>query len=202
MMRWIVGGSLRFRFLLAFFAAALVVFGVDRVRDMKVDVFPEFAPPLVEVQTEAVGLSTEEVEGLITVPLEQAFSGIPGLETLRSKTVPGLSSVIMLFERGTDLIRARQLVQERLAQAQPLLPNVARPPFMIQPLSATSRVMKIGVSSSDHTADRAVRDLSLEDATAADAACRASPTSPPGATASASCRSRSTRNACRPTASP
>ena len=148
MFRWIIGGSLRFRFLIAFFAAALIVFGVDRVSDMRVDVFPEFAPPLVEVQTEADGLSTEEVEGLISVPLEEAFSGVPGLETLRSKSVPGLSSVLMLFERGTDLIEARQLVQERLAAVQPLLPNVARPPFIMQPLSATSRTMKIGLSSS------------------------------------------------------
>ena len=148
MFRWIIGGSLRFRFLIAFFAAALIVFGVDRVSDMRVDVFPEFAPPLVEVQTEADGLSTEEVEGLVSVPLEEAFSGVPGLETLRSKSVPGLSSVLMLFERGTDLIEARQLVQERLAAVQPLLPNVARPPFIMQPLSATSRTMKIGLSSS------------------------------------------------------
>jgi CzcA family heavy metal efflux pump len=148
MMRWIVGGSLRFRFLVAFIAAALIAFGIDRIGDMRVDVFPEFAPPLVEVQTEAQGLSAEEVEGLITVPLEDSFSGMPRLQTLRSKSVPGLSSVVMLFERGTDLIEGRQLVQERLASVRSLLPNVARPPVIIQPLSATSRTMKIGLSSS------------------------------------------------------
>ena len=147
MMRWVVGQSLRFRFLLAFAAAALIFFGIDRVRDMRVDVFPEFAPPLVEVQTNAEGLSTEEVEGLITVPLEEGLRSTPNLETMRSKSVPGLSAIVLYFKRGTDLIAARQLVQERLATVTSLLPNVARPPIIMQPLSATSRTMKIGVSS-------------------------------------------------------
>jgi CzcA family heavy metal efflux pump len=147
MMRWIVGQSLRFRYLLAFTAAALILFGIDRVRDMRVDVFPEFAPPLVEVQTEADGLSTEEVEGLITVPLEEGLRSTPNLETMRSKSVPGLSAIVLYFKRGSDLIAARQLVQERLATVTSLLPNVARPPIVLQPLSATSRTMKIGVSS-------------------------------------------------------
>jgi Cu/Ag efflux pump CusA len=80
--------------------------------------FPEFAPPMVEIQTEAPGLSTEEVESLITVPIETAVNGVPDLMTLRSKSVLGLSSVQILFERGTDVIRARQLVQERVAQVQ------------------------------------------------------------------------------------
>ena len=151
MFRWIIGKSLSLRFLLVFGAVALVLFGADSVRRMKVDVFPEFAPPLVEIQTEAPGLSTEEVEALVTVPLEQSFSGLSGLTTLRSKSVPGLSSILMIFERGTDLMRARQLVQERLSQAKPLLPNVAAPPVILQPLSATSRVMKIGMLSDTQT---------------------------------------------------
>jgi CzcA family heavy metal efflux pump len=147
MFRWIIGGSLSLRYLLAFGAVVLVIFGADSVRQMKMDVFPEFAPPIVEVQTEAPGLSTEEVEALVTVPLEQSFNGLAGLKTLRSKTVPGLSSILMIFDRGTDLMLARQTVQERLSQAQPMLPNVAAPPVILQPLSATSRVMKIGILS-------------------------------------------------------
>ncbi|MCG5480235.1 efflux RND transporter permease subunit [Sinorhizobium alkalisoli] len=149
MMRWIIEGSLKIRFFLVFAAAMLVFFGVGQLRGMRTDVFPEFAPPLVEIQTEALGLSAEEVESLVTLPLELSFAGTPGLETMRSKSVPGLSSVVLIFKRGTDLFSARQLVQERLAAAKPLLPNVARPPFIIQPLSATSRVMKIGLSSSE-----------------------------------------------------
>jgi Cu/Ag efflux pump CusA len=149
MMRWIVGSSLKFRFLVLACAVGMMAFGVARLREMPVDVFPEFAPPRVEIQTEALGLSTIEVEGLVTVPLEEALSGTPQLDVMRSKSVPGLSSVLLIFKPGTDLIAARQLVQERLATAVPTLPNVSRPPHMLAPLSATSRVMKIGLSSKE-----------------------------------------------------
>jgi CzcA family heavy metal efflux pump len=149
MMRWIVGSSLRFRFVVVAAAAALAYFGVEQLRDSPVDVFPEFAPPQVEIQTPSLGLSAEEVEGLVTVPLEQALAGTPGLEEIRSKSVPQLSSIRLIFEPGTDLLRARQLVQERVASVTPTLPSWSAPPFMIQPLSATSRVMKIGLSSDE-----------------------------------------------------
>jgi Cu/Ag efflux pump CusA len=102
---------------------------------------------MVEVQTEAPGMSTEEVESLVTVPIEVAVSGVPDLATLRSKSVLGLSSVQILFKLGTDVIRARQLVQERVTQAQARLPTAARPPVMLPPLSSTSRAMKIGITS-------------------------------------------------------
>jgi CzcA family heavy metal efflux pump len=147
MMRFIVGSSLKYRFLVIAIAAALMFFGIARLRDMPVDVFPEFAPPRVEIQTEALGLSTTEIESLITVPLEHALSGTPGLDILRSKSVPGLSSILLIFKPGTDLIEARQLVQERLALVVRTLPSVAAPPVMLQPLSSTSRLMKIGISS-------------------------------------------------------
>lgn len=149
MMRWIIGSSLQLRFLVVAVAAVMVFFGVSRIRDMPVDVFPEFAPPLVEIQTEALGLSTTEVEAFITVPLEYALSGLPSLDTIRSKSVPGLASNLLIFKPGTDLMHARQMVHERLTTAIPVLPNVSRPPVMLQPLSATSRVMKIGLSSKD-----------------------------------------------------
>ncbi len=147
MLRWIIETSLKFRHLLVFLAVILLVSGTSQITKMPIDVFPEFSPPLVEVQTEAQGLSTEEVEGLITVPIENALAGMQHLDVLRSKSVPGLSSVVMIFKRGTDIMEARQLVGERLAASQGILPNVSRPPVMIQPLSATSRVMKIGLSS-------------------------------------------------------
>src|SRR5687768_7158141 len=147
MMRWIVGSSLKFRFIVLGIAAALIFFGVERIREMPVDVFPEFAPPRVEIQTEALGLTTTEVESLISVPLEEALAGVPGLDIMRSKSVPGLSSILLIFETGTDVILARQLVQERLMIAVPTLPSVAMPPAMLQPLSSTARTMKIGLSS-------------------------------------------------------
>jgi CzcA family heavy metal efflux pump len=147
MMRWVVGSSLKFRFLVIATAVAMMYFGGLQLRDSPVDVFPEFAPPRVEVQTMCLGLSTTEVEQLITVPLEQALNGVAGLDVMRSKSVPQLSSVTLYFKQGTDLLSARQLVQERLAIVAPTLPSWAAPPVMIQPLSSTSRVMKIGLSS-------------------------------------------------------
>jgi CzcA family heavy metal efflux pump len=147
MMRWIVGSSLRFRYIVLAGGVAMMVFGLGPLRDTPVDVFPEFAQPRVEIQTMTVGLSAEETEALVTVPLEQSLQGLPDLETIRSKSVPQLSSIQILFERGTDLLRARQLVQERVTSVTPTLPTWAAPPVMIQPLSSTSRVMKIGLSS-------------------------------------------------------
>src|ERR1041384_2450750 len=84
---------------------------------------------------------------MITMPLEDALNGTPWLKTLRSKSVLGLSSVVLIFQDGTDLIRARQLVQERLAPEANKLPAVAHPPGILSPLSSTSRVLKIGMSS-------------------------------------------------------
>ena len=148
MMRWIVETSLSLRLLVVGIAAALMVFGVTQFRGMPVDVFPEFTPPYIEVQTEALGLSAAEVESLITLNLEELLSGTSWLKTIRSRSVPGLSALLLIFEPGTDIYRARQLVQERLTLAY-TLPNVSKRPVMIQPLSATSRVMMIGLSSKD-----------------------------------------------------
>lgn len=146
MFRWIIGSSLQFRFLVLGIAAALVVFGTLQLRRAPVDVFPEFAAPVVEVQTEAIGLSAEEVEGLITLNLEELLSGVPWLQSIRSQSVTGLSSIVLTFERGTDIMKARQMIQERLTLAY-TLPNVAQPPVILQPLSATARLMMIGISS-------------------------------------------------------
>ena len=147
MMTWLISASLRQRVLVLAIACALVVFGIRAVKTTPLDVFPEFAPPLVEIQTEAPGLSTEEVESLISVPLENAVNGVSWLKTLRSKSVLGLSSVVCIFKPGTDLMRARQLVQERVATVTPRLPAVAHAPVILPPLSSTSRAMKIGVWS-------------------------------------------------------
>ena len=151
MLRWIVGSSLRFRYVVAAAAAALTFFGVQQLHGMPVDVFPEFAPPKVEVQTLALGLSATEVESLVTVPLEQALNGVPGLDVIRSKSVEQLSQIELIFKEGEDLLTARQLVQERIGSVAPSLPTWAAPPVMIQPLSATSRVMKIGMTSDKYS---------------------------------------------------
>ena len=150
-MRWLVRSSLRFRWLVVFAAAAVLAFGVAETRSAPVDVFPEFAPPRVEIQTIATGNSSKQVEELITIPLEERLSGMEGLQDLRSKSVADLSSIELIFEPGTDLLRSRQLVQERVSEVAPELPTWASPPYMMPPLSATSRVMKIGLTSSDHS---------------------------------------------------
>jgi CzcA family heavy metal efflux pump len=158
MMRWIVASSLKFRFLVIAGASALVFFGIRQLRQVPVDVFPEFAPPRVEIQTEGQGMSSAEVEDLITNPMELVLMGTPELDVMRSRSVNGLSQIVLQFNRGTDLLHARQLVQERLELAIANLPaSAATPPVMLQPLSATSRVMKIGLSSSKYD----MMDLSM-----------------------------------------
>jgi Cu/Ag efflux pump CusA len=122
-------------------------FGAREVQDAPVDVFPEFAPPKVEVQTISLGLSAAEVESLVTIPIEEQLNGANDLKTIRSKSVRDLSQIELIFERGTDLLTARQEVAERLEAVTPTLPTWAAPPFILQPLSATSRVMKIGLES-------------------------------------------------------
>ncbi len=159
MLRWIVGSSLKFRYLVVAVTAGLMFFGVGGLADSRIDVFPEFAPPRVEIQTPSLGLSASEVEQLVTIPLEQTLNGIPGLDTIRSRSVEQLSSIELIFTRGTDLLTARQLVAERLTAITPTLPTWSSPPFMIQPLSATSRVLKIGLTSTDPDLD--LMDLSM-----------------------------------------
>ncbi len=157
MFRWIIGSSLKFRFLVVAAAVALLVFGTEQLRKMPVDVFPEFAPPLVEIQTEALGMTAAEVEELVTIPMEVVLRGTPGLDIVRSQSVNALSQIRLIFKQGTDLMRARQLVGERLSLAISDLPSSAGLPVMLQPLSSTSRVMKIGLSSKTHD----MRDLSM-----------------------------------------
>jgi CzcA family heavy metal efflux pump len=157
MMRWIVGSSLKFRYLVLALAGGLMYFGLGQLRKMPVDVFPEFAPPMVEIQTICLGLSPEEVETLVTVPLEQVLAGVPQMSVMRSKSVPDLSAIKMYFDAGTDLMLARQQVTERLATVMTTLPTWASPPVVLPPLSATSRMLKIGISSKKHS----VIDLSM-----------------------------------------
>src|SRR6266545_2960913 len=147
-MRWIVASSVRLRHLVVVVAVAVVALGITQVRRMPVDVLPDFAPPFVEVQTEALGLSAPEVEQLITVPLEaDLLNGVAGVDVIRSNSVPGLSSTMLVFEPGTDILEARQLVHERLTQAAVGLPQVSKPPEMIQPLSSAGRIAMISLSS-------------------------------------------------------
>src|SRR5919108_3884216 len=146
-MRSVLYTSLRFRYLVIAGAVALMFFGVRSLGHQKVDVFPEFAPITVEIQTECLGLSPSEVQQLVTVPLENALQGVPGVNETDSESVPQLSAIFLYFKKGTDVLHARQLVQERLSAAASTLPSWASPPAMYPIVSATSRVMQIGISS-------------------------------------------------------
>lgn len=146
-MRTLIDLALRLRWGVTLLSIGLLAFGFQVLRSTPLDVFPEFSPLLVEVQTEAPGLSTTEVESLVTTPIENALNGVRGMKTMRSKSVLGLSSVVLIFEEGVELLAARQLVQERLLTLTGQLPALARTPVMLQPLSSTSRILKIGVWS-------------------------------------------------------
>ncbi|MDQ4046495.1 MAG: efflux RND transporter permease subunit, partial [Actinomycetota bacterium] len=146
---WLVRWSLKFRLIVLAVAAGILGFGLTSLPSMPMDNLPEFSPPHVEIQTEALGLSAVEVEQLITSPMEaDLLNGVAWLDEIRSVSVPGLSSIEMVFEPGTDVLRARQLVAERLTQAH-ALPNVSSPPVLMQPLSSTSRVMMVEMTSED-----------------------------------------------------
>jgi CzcA family heavy metal efflux pump len=147
MLSWLISTSIRLRMVLLVLSAALLTGGYDWLRRVPLDVFPEFAPPIVEIQTEAPGLSSEQVESLVTIPLENTLAGLPGVAVMRSKSVLGLSQVVLVLEQGSDHFRVRQMVQERIAAEGRNLPAVARTPVILQPLSSTSRVMKIGIWS-------------------------------------------------------
>jgi len=147
MVRSIVAGSIRFRMLVLTLAAAILVLGFVQLPKASVDALPEFTPPYVEVQTEALGLSAEEVEQLITVPLEaDLLNGVQDVTVIRSESMPGLSRVVMVFDPETTLYEARARVQEKLTQAAGL-PQVSKPPTMLQPLSATRRLLMVSMES-------------------------------------------------------
>jgi multidrug efflux pump subunit AcrB len=137
----------RFRILVIAAAAGIMIAGVVMLPRMSSDVLPESSPVTVDIQTEALGLSAAEVETLVTVPLEKnLFQGILGVVDETSDSIPGLSNIELHFAPGTDLYHARQVVQERLNSAF-ILPNVSSPPTMVQPVSTTSDVMLIGLTS-------------------------------------------------------
>jgi multidrug efflux pump subunit AcrB len=143
----LISGGIRFKFLLIALAAGVMILGILRLPQMHVDVLPETSPTVVVVQTEALGLSAPEVEALVTVPLEKnLLEGVMGVTNVTSDSIPGLSAIELHFAPGTNLYQARQLVQERLTGAF-VLPNVSKPPVMLQPVSSTSDVMIVGLTS-------------------------------------------------------
>jgi Cu/Ag efflux pump CusA len=146
-MHWIVSSSLRLRTLVVGVAGALLIAGIWQLRDTPLDIVPEFSPLTLEVKTESLGLSSAEVEALITIPLEaDLLNGVAWLRSIESESTAGLSTIKMTFAPGTDLMHARQMVQERLTQAH-ANPNVSTAPVLLQPVSSAGRIMNIGLTS-------------------------------------------------------
>lgn len=156
MLQALVSFSIRFRGVVLALACVLLGYGVYITAHSKYDVYPEFAPPRVVIQTEAPGLSPEEVEELVTVPVENSVNGVPGLETLRSQSTLGLSVVTITFKDRMDVYRARQMVSERLSEAAARLPTGVEPPVMA-PLTGSTSLMLIEGLTSSHGTQRELR---------------------------------------------
>ncbi|KAB8314358.1 CusA/CzcA family heavy metal efflux RND transporter [Tolypothrix campylonemoides VB511288] len=128
--------------------AIILMFWIFRtIIQMPLDVFPSFAPPQVEIQTEAPGLAPEELESLVTLPIESAINGTPGITAVRSSSAAGISVVKVIFNWGTDIYQARQLVTERLQQAQSKLPQGVETPQISPTSSPIGTVLQYAFTS-------------------------------------------------------
>ena len=147
MLNAIVRFSLRFRGIVIALACALLGYGIFSLLSSSYDAFPDFAPPEVSVQTEAPGLSPEQVEVLVTQPIENSINGATGIGSLRSRSIQGLSDITVVFRSGTDIYRDRQLVAERLSAVANELPTGVQPPLMTPLTSSTAWVMEVDFTS-------------------------------------------------------
>ena len=147
MLNSIVQWSLRFRGIVLALSLMLFGYGLYTLAHAKYDVFPEFAAPQVEIQTEAAGLAPEQVEVLVTQPVENALNGLPGIESMRSSSVQGLSVITLVFLPSQDIYLSRQAVTERLGGLSAQLPQGVRPPTMTPLTSSTGDLMSIGITS-------------------------------------------------------
>jgi len=158
MLTLVVRYALRYPWLVLLVAAMLLVFGMQTVRTTAYDVFPDFVPPQATVQTEAPGYVAEQVETLVTRPLESIISGTNGVEAVRSESIQGLSVITITFKEGSDPFRARQQVAEALTGAPPQLPAGVGSPVITPLTSSTMDLLKIGFVS-DRMSPMNLRDL-------------------------------------------
>jgi len=143
----LVATAIRFRHIVLALSLLILFYGVLSISRAKYDVFPEFSPPQVNIQTEAPGLAAEEVEALISQPLENAIGGASGIKTLRSSSTQGLSVVNVTFDVGSNVYLDRQLIAERVAIVAPQLPSGARAPILTPLTSSSSTVLVAGLTS-------------------------------------------------------
>jgi hypothetical protein len=149
--------AIRYRGFVVALSCLFLGYGIYALSSAKYDLFPEFAPPQVSIQTEAVGMTPEQVEILVTRPIENAINGVPGVQTLRSTSIQGLSVVTVYFDATSDIYRDRQVVAERLAAAAGALPQGVKPPSMT-PLTSSTSVMLVAGLNSD---TRSLMDLAF-----------------------------------------
>ncbi len=165
MLTRLVEVSLRYKFLVLLAALFVVVLGVRAVRLIPIDAFPDVTPVQVQVFTESAGLSPEEVEKIVTVPVESAIAGLPKVELIRSLSIFGLSYVTIFFEDGTDVFFARQLVLERLAEAKERIPEGFGTPVMGPNTTGLGQVFQYYLKTQDRSHSlmelRAIQDWTV-----------------------------------------
>jgi len=151
MLNAIIRFSLRFRGITYALAVIMAGYGLYTLTRAKLDVFPEFAPPMSIVQTEAPGLTSEQVETLVTQPIENGLGGMAGLRSMRSRSMQGLSAITLVFDGHADVMQTRQLVAERVSALAASLPAGVMPPRLLPLTTATSVVRMIGLTSRQHS---------------------------------------------------
>ena len=158
MLSAIVHWSLQRPRLIAALALLLLIYGFVVLAHAKYDVFPDFVPAQAIVQTEAPGLASEQVEQLVTLPVERAVSGAAGVTAVRSDSIAGLSVITVVFADRSDPYRARQIVAEALSEVASELPQGVKAP-RVEPLtSSTMDLLKLGFTS-QRLSPLQVRDL-------------------------------------------
>ncbi|MHB8744099.1 MAG: efflux RND transporter permease subunit [Sulfuricaulis sp.] len=155
----LIAWSLHNRLIVLAITLVLFVAGGFALQRMSVDVFPEFAPPQVVIQTEAPGMAPPDVESLITYPLESAINGTPGVTDVRSKTSVGLSTITVVFKANTNIYLDRQLIGERIQNMASRLPASTKSPVMLPVTSAVGWLIKYALTS-DNLSPEELRTLS------------------------------------------
>ena len=143
--------SVRLRGIVFALAFLLLGYGIFALNQSRLDVFPEFTPPLVTIQTEAPGLSSEQVEQLVTQKIENVLGGAIGLESMRSQSIQGVSVITLIFNERTDVHHARQMVAEQLSGLNAELPAGVTVPKMTPLSSSSNVVLGIGLTSKSHS---------------------------------------------------
>src|SRR5690348_5471763 len=149
MIRAIVLFSLRYRIVVLALACVAIIYGVHVTMRAKLDVFPDFVPTQVTIQTEAPGLSPADVEELVTRPIETALIGAGSQESVRSESIQGLSVITVVFKEGVKILEARQQISEKLSELAGVLPIGVKSPRLSPLVSSTMDLLKIGLLSTN-----------------------------------------------------